>query len=325
MGSGESHDITMGVAPADPHPYTVGSKVYADTVEDLSGGNISINVQTGGQYGGEVEQLELLQDGNIDMVGGSLGLMEAILINQWWVLNGTCFIYPQDDPLGAFQDFWTAYLETTESPSILAEEGAMPLIPDEDDYANGFHKAAMRHIIASQRITTPAEADGVRFRAAPSPYMLNAFNGIGFNAEVMPINELRQAANRGVVTASEGDPGQISGAGLEEIMSHYMLTNHLAYGFWYSAHTEFFKSLPSADQQVLRQAVKRSKEPAEQEIQDLNDKNVQAMKDAGIEFVDDFDIEPMREAAIEGQRSIFDEHSQDVPMTLDEITDITLG
>jgi len=125
-------------------------------------------------------------------------------------------------------------------------------------------------------------------------------------------------------TASEGDPGQIVGSDLEETMSHYIQTNHLAYGFWYSAHTGTFDSLPSADQRVLTQAVKESKAEAEQAVQELNQDNLDTLTSAGVEIVEDFDIEPMREAALEAQRSIFEEHSEDVPMTLDEITSITL-
>ncbi|MEF8822319.1 MAG: TRAP transporter substrate-binding protein DctP, partial [Halovenus sp.] len=280
----------------------------------------------GGQYGGSVEQLELLRNGDVDMTAGGLGLQEAVLINQWWIIPSICFVYPQDDPLGAFQDYFTAYLETTESPSLLAEEGSTPLIPEDGaDYANGFHRAATRHIVASQPIREPADADGVRMRAPPTPYMLAAFNGIGFNAEVMQIDELQQAANRGVVTASEGDPGQVLSAGLDELMSHYMQTNHLAYGHWYSAHTDLFQSLPSSDREVLRQAVKRSKEPAEEQIQENTAQQEQDLKDAGVEFVDDFDIEPFRDRALSAQRTLFEENSEDVPMTLDEITDITLG
>ena len=181
----EAKDMNFAfVTPADGH-YGQGAKAFAAKMEELSNGEITINLKSGGSLGGERELLEGEQIGTIELALTSTGPVGSFVPE----------IYALDFPF-LFQDYDAAHkiLDGEIGDELLAkfeDKGMIGLAWSE----NGF-----RHITNSKNaIKAPADLAGLKIRTMENQVHIDAFQNLGASPTPMSWTEVLTSLQQGTI------------------------------------------------------------------------------------------------------------------------------
>ena len=67
FADGPSYNLRLGHVQAVTHPYHLGAMAFAEKVEELTNGKIKVEVFPSSQIGNEIDMIESMQMGTIDM------------------------------------------------------------------------------------------------------------------------------------------------------------------------------------------------------------------------------------------------------------------
>jgi TRAP-type C4-dicarboxylate transport system substrate-binding protein len=309
-GDDSSQELVMASAVSGDFAYNVYAREFKRLLEDESDGTYSIDLQTGGVFGSEPEQTELLQNGEIDMIMQGLGVSPALTASEpvlrsilatwvyekegWWehMLN---IIQELEDQAGLFETFAEASMTTLGNPII----------------------GGMRHVTAKKPIRTPEDANGVALRLPTVPGWPEAFSALGFEPRSIEFPEWYSSLQSGVVDGGEGESTLVLAENIDEVQSHYNMTYHYPNGGWHHVNTDLFTSLDTADQDMMRELADQARENVEPTVRENleNDRNALDM-----EIVDDVDLEAMHEVVRPALREVFEEN--ETTLSFDEILDL---
>jgi len=187
---------------------------FAEQLEELSGGNMLVEIFCCGQLGaGEREQIELVQFGEIDVFAGSTGALGgfAPLVNVF----DLPFLFNDNDHVDAV-------IEGEIGRSIL------DTFEDADLKGLAFAENGWRNLTNSNRPVADAEdAAGLKLRTMENRVHLDAWSALGVNATPMSWGEVRSALQQGVIDGQENPVNIIYSFALWEVQDYLSMTRHV--------------------------------------------------------------------------------------------------
>jgi tripartite ATP-independent transporter DctP family solute receptor len=169
-------------------PNHVTALAFADGVSAATGGELTVEIIPNSQLGGEVDVVEGILLGTIDVAPPSC----AVLAN--WI--------PQMNALNmpfAFRD-WDHYTAVLNGPlfdsmvTAAAANGIRLL---------GFMTSGVRHIMTTTPVESIDDLAGMRIRTVQNPVHVATFNAFGANATAIAYNEVYSSLQTGVVDGAD--------------------------------------------------------------------------------------------------------------------------
>ena len=230
------------LAHASPEDTVTGlfSERFADLVDQLSGGAMSVDVFPNSQLGGDVEIFTNLGVGQIDFIVGTtapqVGTIPRLAIFDTPNAFETAEIARRvfEDP--AFMDMIRAEY---------AASGYLLL-----GFADQFYRAMSSNV----RIDTMADFNGVRIRTLENPFHISYWQALGASPTPMAFAEVFVGLQQGTIDAQENPYEVIVSAGFYEVQNYIINTNHLLHLISLVANDANFRALSPAQQQVIEQA-----------------------------------------------------------------------
>lgn len=262
------------VTPVDSH-YDLGAKAFAEKIEELSGGDIVINVKSGGVLGGEREVLEGLQIGTIELAISSTGPVGGFVPE----------IYALDFPF-LFKDYESAreILDGEIGEELLAKfepKGIIGLAWGE----NGF-----RHITNSVHpIETPEDVAGLKLRTMENQVHIDAFEELGASPTPMSWTEVLTSLQQGTIDGQENPIPIIVSNSMWDIQQYVTLTGHVYSPAIIAMSKIHWDTLTEEEQGWFKEAAKVAAEANRAEVSRTEEIGIETMRENGMEVVTDVD------------------------------------
>jgi TRAP-type C4-dicarboxylate transport system substrate-binding protein len=300
----------MAAAVGEGHAFDIGAREFKSTIEDMSDGRFSINVQVGGPYGGEVSQMETLAAGGVEMLSQSFGVSHAVY--HPGVLGNTHVLFIDDPVWDRWVELTEAAWDATDGRSVMADQGLTITSP--------LAYAGLRHTTANQPIREPADTEGLSIRLPEVAMWPEVFSEFGFEPVALAIDELYSALQQGTVDASEGEIYQVRSQNLNEVQTHYSLTGHFPNAYHFMINTDLYQSLPAEDQDIIDEASAQAVEAANEQVFEAEEDLIDEISGDDFQIVEDVDREAFVEQAQGPIETYYEEN--DPPLSLDEVRDI---
>jgi tripartite ATP-independent transporter DctP family solute receptor len=266
----ETYSFTLAMdSPEDTVTYLY-AKQFADLVSEKSGGNMTVQIYSNGQLGGDREIAESVQAGNIDFVTQNT----APQVN---------FI-----PELAVFDMPSVF------PNVPTARKALDLYKDTiaGAYENagfkifGFADQGFRTMSTNTKVTTVADIEGQKIRTMENPYHVEYWKALGANPTPMAFGEVYIGLQQGTIDAQENPYETIVSAKLYEQQKYIINTNHILHIITLIGNPAKYDSLPADYQAIIDEAAAEATVWARAEADARVSDRIAIMEDYGCEIVD---------------------------------------
>jgi tripartite ATP-independent transporter DctP family solute receptor len=248
-----------------------GAETFAREVAKRTGGAYRIEPYPNGTVGGEVEMVEELRLGHLDMAFITNAPF-ANLISEFGVFD-IPFLFRNaahaqavfDGPIGQ------AYLEK------FAQKGLVALAWGE----NG-----MRHITNAKRpVTKPEDLEGLSMRVPQSDVMLKGFRALGVKAEPLAFPALYGALQTGQFDGQENPIAVISASHFEKVQKHLTLSGHVYSWAVIVVSNSVWNTLDSGGRKAFVEAARAGGQVSREAAGRAEAEGVDRLRQAGMQVV----------------------------------------
>lgn len=214
---------------------------FKESLERLSGGELQVEIYCCGQLGGgEREQIELTQFGEIDVFAGSTGALGGFVpaVNVF----DLPFLFRDNDHVDA----------VIEGP---IGRGILDRAEQADLKGLAFAENGWRNLTNSRRpVHSADDAAGLRVRTMENRVHLDAWSELGVNATPMSWGEVRNALQQAVIDGQENPVNIIHSFSLWEVQDYMSMTRHVFSPSVLLMNLDLYNELTTEQQDQVMQA-----------------------------------------------------------------------
>jgi tripartite ATP-independent transporter DctP family solute receptor len=253
----------------EDHPVGVGVKKMQEVLAAKTGGKMKITAFWGGAAGGDLPATQALRAGTQEMVCTSSSPLVGI-IKELGVFD-LPFLFANEKEADAVLDgaagkYFNAKLEAVGLVNLAYWE-------------NGF-----RNLTNSKRPVAKLEdMNGIKLRVMQNNVFLDSFKTLGANAVPLPFSELFTALETKTVDGQENPYNTILSSKFYEVQKYLTVTNHVYSPWIVLVSKKYWDGLSKAEQKVLLDAAKKSRDFERQDTRAEADKALADLKAKGMQ------------------------------------------
>jgi len=285
----QARELNIAITPPEESHYGVGASAFKSKLEELSKGDITVNLKSNGVLGGEREVLEGMQIGSIDMAISSTGPVGGFVSDT----------YVLDLPF-LFKDYDNAreILDGPVGQQILDKFEPQGII------ALGWGENGFRHITNSKHpIKTPEDIKGMKIRTMENDIHIAAFNAAGAAPTPMSWNEVITALQQGTIDGQENPMSIFIANRIWDVQKYVTLTGHVYSPALLLMSKVTWDSLSDEEKNWVREAAKAGIKANRDYVSKNEEIGIKTLQDNGIEVTQDFD----RDAFVEVVQPAYDD------------------
>ena len=211
--------ITLTYAEVNPLEGTIVgamAKAFKEKAEELSGGQIIIDIQANGVLGSEDQILDnLLGGGNIT----DISRISAFALTQYGCDKASLLSIPytfvNEDHFWKFADS-----ELAQEFLLEPQEIGLPL------RGLCYGEEGFRHFFFKNEVKGLDDLKGLKIRVSSDPVMTGMVSDLGASATSVPFTELYSALNTGVVDGAEQPTANYRSNAFQEVAPYLLLDGH---------------------------------------------------------------------------------------------------
>lgn len=280
--------VTLVYAEVNPLDTIVGKVAtkFKESVEEMSGGSIQIDIQASGVLGAEGDVLD-------NMVGG-VGTIDMARIS---VATMTSYGTPKAALLAAPYEFVSREHFWNFAKSDVAKE----MLTESEEVGLGlkglfYGEEGFRHIFTTTPVNSLEDLQGKKIRVSTDPVMVNTINAMGANATVIAYTELYSSLQTGVVDGAENPINNYKANAFNEVAPNLILNGHQLGVVEVVITDTAWNKLTDAQKECMTQAAAICAEYNEQIVQEGEDSTLELLKQEGTNIVEVADKTPWVEA-----------------------------
>jgi len=268
MASAKTVEFKFAHSGSLQHQYHIGAEYFKKTVEEMSGGELKVNIFPQAQLGGERDLAEGVRMGTIEMssvAAGNLGTFVPEL-----QVFGVPFLFKTKEQAYAVLDGTVGQ----DLAKIMLSKGFMNM---------AFWEVGFRNITNNVRpVKTPEDMKGLKIRVQESKIWIEFMKRLGAIATPIPFGELYTALQQKVVDGQENPIATIYSMKFYEVQKYLSLTRHTYEPAIVIANPKWFNSLEAKHQAIVKEAAIRTAAYQRQFLADQNKKALEIIKNAGV-------------------------------------------
>ncbi len=282
VASAADYTLSVNTALATSDPLYKGLEAFQANIAERSNGALEVKLFPGSQLGPDEDVLEQARAGApvaVIVDGGRL----AVFQEEFGVL-GAPFLASGYDGIrkvvtsDMFEE-WVQKLHDASGHQVLSF-----------NWWQG-----ERHLLTNKPINGPEDLAGVRMRTPGAPVWIETIKAMGATPTPMPWGEVYSAIQQHVIDAAEAQLPAVTGAKLDEVVSHITKTGHINLITGMVTSAIWFDSLPEDLQVILREEALKAGDIASYGTQDSLAQIEADLVAAGI-TVTTPDVTPYRDA-----------------------------
>jgi len=266
--SNSATTLKLGHSLDTAHPVHLAMEFMKKRLEELSGGELTIDIYPSGVLGSETQCIEQLQNGALAMTKTSAAAMENFIPAM--AVFGLPYIFRDDD------HYWKV---------LNGEIGKQLLQQGSKKRLRGlcYYDAGSRNFYTKKTpITKPANLKGLKIRVMNSKTAIDMVEAMGASATPIAWGELYSALAQGIVEGAENNLPSFTSNKHYEVCKHFTLDGHTRIPDLLLIGTKSWDKLTPQQQKWLSQAAEES---SEYERKLWQEKTEEAMKTAVAEGV----------------------------------------
>jgi len=275
-------ELKLGHSGSLEHQYHIGAVQFKKLVEEKSHGEIIVNIFPQGQLGGERDLAEGVRIGTIEIGALAAGNFGGFVPEVQ--LFGIPFLFDNRNQVYALLDGAVG----NELNQIIGSKGFTNL---------AYWEVGFRHLTNNIRpIKTPADVKGLKIRVQESKIWMEFMKALGAIPTPIPFGELYTALQQKVIDGQENPIASIYSMKFYEVQKYLSLTAHTYEPALVLANSNWFNSLSSNHQQIIREAAAEAAAYQRQFLIEKEKEYLNIMKDAGLVVEENPDREAFKEA-----------------------------
>ena len=210
--------VTLVYAEVNPLDTIVGQTdtFFAEKVNELSGGTITLDIQAAGVLGSENDVLDA-------MVGGSdtidVSRISAFALSNYGCSKASLLTIPYTF---VSRDHWWNFANSDLAPEFLNEPQTVG-IPLRGLF---YGEEGFRHFFTVKPVNTIADLAGMKLRVSNDPVMNGMVEGLNASPTVVAFGELYSALQTGVVDGAEQPIANYKSNAFPEVANYLILDGH---------------------------------------------------------------------------------------------------
>ncbi|UOQ46386.1 DctP family TRAP transporter solute-binding subunit [Halobacillus salinarum] len=239
---------------------------FAKRMKEKSDGKVNITVYEFGGLGSEVDQVEQLQNGAVEMAVMSPGFTgNMVKEGQIFALH---FLFPEsvektqqilNESEALNTDLRNKYEEHSITPLSFWTEGAMEWT-------------------SSKKISKPSDFNNFKMRTQTSPLILKSYKAYGADPTPMSWSELYTALDRGTVEGQENPIFFIGDASFNEVQDYMTLSNHNNYVAMTTVNKDWYEGLSGDIKSMVDETTKEMQDWVFKEQKKQNEEWLEKIK-----------------------------------------------
>lgn len=292
---GETITLRYGhTAPATDPGGMIADKL-AKEVSEKTDGKVKIEVFPSGQLGGEIEMVEQLKSGSIDMAfvtGGAL----SNLVPEISVLDMPFLFRDLDHVHNTLKG------EVGEELSNKVSEAGIQSL--------AFWDYGLGHLANNKReIRTPEDLKGLKMRTLENDIFIDTYKSLGTDPVPMPFSELYTSIQQGVVDGTDPVNVVMTGGKLYEVTKFYTEIGINYRSGVLLINKDKFNSLDEETRTILTDLVEENGSYYHDVVvKDYEAKAMKLIKDNGVKIIDIEEID--RDAFVEAVQPVYEKHEK---------------
>jgi tripartite ATP-independent transporter DctP family solute receptor len=227
----------VGVANA---PQTLYADEVARLVKERTQGRVEIQVFANSQLGGVGEMVDGVKSGAIAMGHHDFASLGKILPNTA-VFNAPFIYRDAAHALRATDARGSEALKVINQQ--LVDKGGMRIV--------GSFFQGTRHLTSKEKVLTPADMKGKKYRGVPVKLWSSMLTGMGAVATPVEVSELATALATGLVVGQENPLPNIFNLKLYEVQKFVMLTGHMQSVLSVFVNERAWQRIPAGDRKIM--------------------------------------------------------------------------
>ena len=270
--------ITLTYAEVNPLDTIVG-KIATDfkaKVEELSGGEVIIDVQASGVLGSEAQILDGILSGGTTV---DISRISAFALTSYGCGKATLLSIPYT--FASREHFWN-FAGSDMAQEFLAEPQQMGLPLRGLMYG----EEGFRHFFFKNEVTDISSLNGLKIRVSEDPIMTGMVKALGANPTVVSFTELYSALQTGVCDGAEQPIANYKSNAFPEVAPYLMLDGHTLGAVQVVITDAAWAKLNEQQQGWIMEAAKYASEQNAAGVQAAEDKVLEELKASGVTVID---------------------------------------
>ena len=302
--------IVLTYAEVNPIDTIVGqtATAFKTKVEELSGGEVIIDVQASGVLGSEAQILDgvLMGGDTIDFVR-----LSAFALSNYGVKKATLLNVPYTF---ADRDHFWAFANSDLAKEFLEEPKNIGL----PVWGLCYAEEGFRHFFTNFPVNGIADLAGKKIRVSEDPIMVGMVKGLGANPTVVTFTELYSALQTGVVDGAEQPTANYKSNAFPEVAPHFILDGHTLGAVQIAVTATGWAKLNEQQQAWVMEAAQYASDFNAELSASEEGKVLEALKAEGVTVVEVTDKTPWMEACAD----IIKESTKGLEDTYQQILDM---
>lgn len=270
---GNTQELRLGHVWPSSELHAKAVQKFADEVNEITDGELSIEVYGDGTLGEDAELLEGLKIGSADIwVGGAGVLTSASDTAQIFTVP---FMFDSQDHANTV---YNGQIGQEITDTIIEESGYNVL---------SYWPRGARWLTANQAVETPEDLQGLKIRVPDNPMFTQSFERMGAAPTPMGFGEVFTSLQQGVIDGQENPLSLIYNSQFQEVQDFLIETKHIREPITVVMSDETLSSLSEEHQEALQQAANgTAKEFAAEEVSTGEEEYAEMLQDEGMELIE---------------------------------------
>ena len=226
----------------DGDPGFIAAEAFVERVNELSGGEITVEVFPAGQLGNNRKLFAQIQSGAVDMTYTPFNMLSDIVPEFATITGGYMFESQAHQRLVLDSpEFGGTWAEQ------LLERGGLRIL-------SSFHYGTRNVTTADTPVHSPADLNGLKLRAVPNAMSLATVAGLGAAPTPVAWPETYQALRQGVVDGQENPIPVLHAARFYEVQNYLIKTGHQMSALPFLISEASWQELSPAHQEAVQEA-----------------------------------------------------------------------
>ena len=228
---------------ADVTPKGKAALKFKELVDKQMAGKVEVQVFPNSQLFGDGKDLEALLLGDVQIIAPSLAKFGKYT-KQLQIFD-LPFLFDDIQAVDRFQ----ASPQGQSMLTSMSKKGITGL---------GYMHNGMKQFSANTKLTTPADAKGLKFRIQASDVLDAQFKAVGGNPQKISFSEVYQSLQTGVVDGTENPWSNTYSKKFHEVQKYIMDSDHGVLDYMVITNTKWWDGLPADVRKGLTEAMNES-------------------------------------------------------------------
>lgn len=252
------------------------AKAFKEKAEEVSGGNILIDIQASGVLGSEDQILDnMLGGGNIT----DISRISAFALTQYGCSKAALLGIPYT--FVSEEHFWN-FASSDLAKEVLLEpvEIGLPM------RGLSYGEEGFRHFFFKDEVKGIEDLKGKKLRVSSDPIMTGMVTNLGAAATIVPFTELYSSLSTGVVDGAEQPVPNYRSNAFQEVAPYLLLDGHTL-GAMQIVITDYsWNKLTEQQQEWLMEAAQYASEVCKEKVAEIEESTFEQLRSEGVTIVE---------------------------------------